>query len=116
MGRAARKGGRGHHHGGVQFEAATAIMRRHCGADFFSSPSTSLICASIEIVFNPAVVSYPAILESFSQVHDPTTYRSAIFYTDEQQKETAVTTIAEIEASGLWPGLVGTHKQRLRNR
>ena len=62
---------------------------------------------------------YPAILERFFQVHDPTTYeqqgsdfgpsyRSAIFYTDEQQKETALTTIAEIEASGLWPGPVVT--------
>jgi peptide-methionine (S)-S-oxide reductase len=74
---------------------------------------------AIEIVFDPAVVSYPAILERFFQVHDPTTYeqqgsdfgpsyRSAIFYTDEQQKETALTTIAEIEASGLWPGPVVT--------
>ena len=70
---------------------------------------------AIEIVFDPAVVSYRAILARFFQVHDPTTYqqqgsdfgpsyRSAIFYTDEQQKETALATIAEIEASGLWPG------------
>jgi peptide-methionine (S)-S-oxide reductase len=57
---------------------------------------------AIEIVFDPAVVSYPAILKRFFQVHDPTTYeqqgsdfgpsyRSANFYTDEQQKETALT-------------------------
>jgi peptide methionine sulfoxide reductase MsrA len=57
------------------------------------------------------------MLEPFFQVHDPTTYeqqvsdfgrsyRSAIFYTDEQQKETALATIVEIEASGLWPGPV----------
>jgi peptide-methionine (S)-S-oxide reductase len=74
---------------------------------------------AIEIVFDPAVVSYRAVLEHFFQVHDPTTYeqqgsdfgpsyRSAIFYTDEQQKETALATIAEIEASGLWPGPVVT--------
>ena len=70
---------------------------------------------AIEILFDPAVVTYRAVLEHFFQVHDPTTYeqqgsdfgpsyRSAIFYTDEQQKETALATIAEIEASGLWPG------------
>src|SRR5438876_2915960 len=74
---------------------------------------------AIEIVFDPAVVSYRTILERFFQVHDPTTYeqqgsdfgpsyRSAIFYTNEQQKETALATIAEIEASGLWPGPVAT--------
>jgi peptide-methionine (S)-S-oxide reductase len=74
---------------------------------------------AIEIVFDPAMVSYRAVLEHFFQVHDPTTYeqqgsdfgssyRSAIFYTDEQQKETALATIAEIEASGLWPGPVVT--------
>jgi hypothetical protein len=72
---------------------------------------------AIEIIFDPAVVGYPAILERFFQVQDPTTceqqgsdfgpsYRSAIFYTDEQQKETALATIAEIETSGLWPGPV----------
>jgi peptide-methionine (S)-S-oxide reductase len=66
-----------------------------------------------------AVVSYRAILEHFFKIHDPTTYeqqgsdfgpsyRSAIFYTDEQQKEVALVTIAEIENSGLWPGPVVT--------
>ena len=74
---------------------------------------------ALEIVFDPAVVSYRTVLEHFFQVHDPTTYeqqgsdfgpsyRSAIFYTDEQQKETALATIAEIEATGLWPGPVVT--------
>lgn len=72
-----------------------------------------------EITFDPEVISYRAILEYFFQVHDPTTYeqqgsdfgpsyRSAIFYADEQQKETALATIAEIESSGLWPGPVVT--------
>jgi peptide-methionine (S)-S-oxide reductase len=72
---------------------------------------------AIEIVFDLTVVSYRAVLEHFFQVHDLTTYeqqgsdfgssyRSAIFCTDEQQKETALATIAEIEASGLWPGPV----------
>jgi peptide-methionine (S)-S-oxide reductase len=74
---------------------------------------------AIEIVYDPSVIRYRSILEHFFQVHDPTTYeqqgsdfgpsyRSAIFYTDQQQKETALETIAEIEESGLWPGPVVT--------
>jgi peptide-methionine (S)-S-oxide reductase len=74
---------------------------------------------AIEITFDPLIVSYRAILECFFQIHDPTTYeqqgsdfgqsyRSAIFYTSAQQKETALETIAEIEASALWPGQVVT--------
>ncbi|MBZ9856386.1 peptide-methionine (S)-S-oxide reductase MsrA [Mesorhizobium sp. CA13] len=74
---------------------------------------------AIAIVFDPGVVSYRTVLEYFFQIHDPTTYeqqgsdfgpsyRSAIFYTDQDQKETALEMIAEIEASGLWPGPVVT--------
>lgn len=70
---------------------------------------------AIEIVFDPARVSYRDILELFFQIHDPTTtdrqgndigsqYRSAIFYVDDAQKNTALDTIADLEASGLWPG------------
>ncbi len=74
---------------------------------------------AIEIIFDPARVSYRKLLEFFFQIHDPTTrnrqgadvgpsYRSAIFYTSEQQKRIAEETIADIEASGLWPGMVVT--------
>jgi peptide-methionine (S)-S-oxide reductase len=74
---------------------------------------------AIEIVFDPARISYRQILEFFFQIHDPTTrnrqgndigtsYRSAIFYRDEQQKEIAEDTIADVDASGLWPGKVVT--------
>ncbi|MDB5438103.1 MAG: msrA [Caulobacteraceae bacterium] len=74
---------------------------------------------AIEIVFDPAVISYRDILEFFFQIHDPTTrnrqgndlgasYRSAIYYTSEAQKQTALDTIADVEASGLWPGKVVT--------
>ncbi|MBL26233.1 MAG: peptide-methionine (S)-S-oxide reductase [Rhodospirillaceae bacterium] len=74
---------------------------------------------AIEIVFDPDRVSYREILEHFFQIHDPTTvdrqgndrgsqYRSAIFWTDEDQKRTALDTIADVEASGLWPGKVVT--------
>jgi peptide-methionine (S)-S-oxide reductase len=74
---------------------------------------------AIEIVFDPAVISYRQILEFFFQIHDPTTknrqgndvglsYRSAIFYADEAQKRVAQETIEDVDASGLWPGKVVT--------
>ena len=74
---------------------------------------------AIEIVYDPAIISYRAILEFFFQIHDPTTrnrqgndvgisYRSAIYYTDEDQHQVALDTIADVDASGLWPGKVVT--------
>ena len=76
----------------------------------------------IEILFDPAKVSYRQLLEFFFQIHDPTTlnrqgndvglgYRSAIYYVDEEQKAVAHDTIADVDASGLWPGLVITEVQ-----
>ena len=73
----------------------------------------------IEIIFDPSKLSYRALLEFFFQIHDPSTlnqqgndrgsaYRSAIFYTSEEQKEIAEDTIADVDASGLWPGKVVT--------
>ena len=73
----------------------------------------------IEIVFDPQQISYRRLLEFFFQIHDPTTlnrqgndrgtsYRSEIFYTSEEQREVALQTIADVEASGLWPGKVVT--------
>ena len=70
---------------------------------------------AVEIIFDPAVISYREILEFFFQIHDPSTknrqgndiglsYRSAIYYTSEAQKKTALDTIADVDASGLWPG------------
>ena len=74
---------------------------------------------AIEIVFDPARISYRRLLEFFFQIHDPTTlnrqgndrglsYRSAIFYVDDEQKKVAEDTIADVDASGLWPGNVVT--------
>jgi peptide-methionine (S)-S-oxide reductase len=74
---------------------------------------------AIEIIFDPTKVSYRQILEFFFQIHDPTTrnrqggdvgasYRSAIFYTSDEQKRIAQDTIADVDASGLWPGKVVT--------
>ncbi len=74
---------------------------------------------AIEITFDPEKISYRDLLEFFFQIHDPTTrnrqgndvgtsYRSAIFYTSEEQKRVALDTIADVEASGLWPGKVVT--------
>ena len=73
----------------------------------------------IEIVFDPAQTSYRAMLEFFFQIHDPTTpnrqgndrgpsYRSAIYYVDDVQKQVAENTIADVNASDLWPGAVVT--------
>ncbi len=73
----------------------------------------------IEVVFDPAKTSYRAILEFFFQVHDPSTpnrqgndmgpsYRSGIYYLSEAQKAEALSTIADVDASGLWPGKVVT--------
>ena len=74
---------------------------------------------AIEILFDPEKLSYRTLLEFFFQIHDPATlnrqgndrglsYRSAIFYVDEEQKETAHTLIKEMEASGKWPGPIVT--------
>ena len=74
---------------------------------------------AIEIVFDPARISYRTLLEFFFQIHDPSTpnrqgndrgssYRSAIFYASEEQKRIAEDTIADVDASGLWPGKVVT--------
>jgi peptide-methionine (S)-S-oxide reductase len=74
---------------------------------------------AIEIIFDPTKVSYRQILEFFFQIHDPATrnrqgggvgasYRSAIFYTSDEQKRIAEDTIADVDASGLWPGKVVT--------
>jgi len=74
---------------------------------------------AIEIVFDPSKMSYRKLLEFFFQIHDPTTknrqgndvgrsYRSAIYYTNDEQRRVAIDTIADVDASGLWPGKVTT--------
>jgi peptide-methionine (S)-S-oxide reductase len=74
---------------------------------------------ALEIVFDPAQISYRDLLEFFFQIHDPSTknrqgndvgesYRSAIFYASDEQKQIALDTIADVDASGLWPGKVVT--------
>lgn len=74
---------------------------------------------AIEITFDSEKTSFRTLLEFFFQIHDPSTpnrqgndrgasYRSAIFYTSEEQKQMALDTIADVDASGLWPGKVVT--------
>lgn len=74
---------------------------------------------AVEVVFDPALTSYRDLLEFFFQIHDPTTvdrqgndvgpsYRSAIFYLGDEQGRVARQTIAEIDASGRWPGAIVT--------
>ena len=74
---------------------------------------------AIEILFDPARISFRALLEYFFQIHDPSTrdrqgndrgagYRSGIYYTSDAQRQTALDTIADVDASDLWPGKVVT--------
>jgi peptide-methionine (S)-S-oxide reductase len=74
---------------------------------------------AIEIIFDPSKITFRELLEFFFQIHDPTTgnrqgndvgtsYRSAIFYTSDEQRQVAEETIADVDASGLWPGKVVT--------
>lgn len=74
---------------------------------------------ALEVVYDDARISYRQLLEFFFQIHDPTTknrqgndigesYRSGIYYLDDAQREIAEDTIADVEASGLWPGKVVT--------
>ncbi|MEJ2881892.1 peptide-methionine (S)-S-oxide reductase MsrA [Pedobacter sp. GR22-6] len=73
----------------------------------------------IEVVFDPAVLSYRKLLEYFFQIHNPSTvnrqgndigtsYRSAVFFLNEEQEKTANQLIAEMDASGIWPGKIVT--------
>ena len=89
-------------------DVANATYRNHAGH-----------AEAIEIEFDPQRTSFREMLEFFFQIHDPTTvnrqgndrgtsYRSAIFYTSDEQKAAALDTIADVEASGLWPGPVVT--------
>ena len=79
---------------------------------------------AIEIVFEPAKISYRELLEFFFQIHDPSTpnrqgndrgvsYRSAIYYVTDEQKAVAENTIADVDASGLWPGKVVTELEEV---
>jgi peptide-methionine (S)-S-oxide reductase len=74
---------------------------------------------AIEVIFDPRLLSYRQLLEFFFQIHDPSTrnrqgndigmsYRSAIFYTSAEQERVARDTIADVDASGIWPGKATT--------
>ena len=74
---------------------------------------------AVEVIFDPSQISYRDVLEFFFQIHDPSTrdrqgndvgraYRSAIFFENDDQQKVALDTIADVDASGLWPGRVVT--------
>src|SRR5262245_32102518 len=89
-------------------EVANATYRNH-----------GMHAEAIEVVFDPTKLSYRELLEFFFQIHDPTTknrqgndvgssYRSAIYYLSDEQRRVAQDTIADVDASDLWPGRVVT--------
>ena len=93
----------------------------YCGGDVANATyrNHGSHAEAIEILFDPARISYRDILEFFFQIHDPSTpnrqgndrgpsYRSAIYYADAAQQAVALDTIADVNASGLWPGPVVT--------
>jgi len=82
-------------------------------------PNHGTHAEGLEVLFDPETISYRRILELFFQIHDPTTrerqgndrgmsYRSAIYFVNEAQQQVALETIADVNASGLWPGEVVT--------
>src|SRR5215471_16038758 len=90
-----------------------------CQNESLTDPNRRGQAEAVEVVFDPRQTSYRDILEFFFQIHDPTTrdrqgedagsqYRSEIFCTDAEQRKIAEDTIADVEASGLWPGTVVT--------
>jgi peptide-methionine (S)-S-oxide reductase len=100
---------------------ASSRRGRYTGGDVLNATyrNHGTHAEAIEIVFDPEQTSYRELLEFFFQIHDPTTlnrqgndigtsYRSAIFYLDEQQRRVAEETIADVDTSGCWPGEVVT--------
>ena len=96
---------------------AGGIYRRRCCQRDLSQHGTH--AEAIEITFDPQKLTYRNVLEFFFQIHDPTTpyrqgndegssYRSAIFYLNDEQRQIAEKTISDIEASGIWPGKIVT--------
>jgi peptide-methionine (S)-S-oxide reductase len=101
----------------------SAERQRHGNANRAGGPGGRLLLGHAgpdpQAAFDPKVTSYRAMLEFFFQIHDPTTrnrqgndvgtsYRSAIFYVNDEQKRIAEDTIADVNASGIWPGKVVT--------
>jgi peptide-methionine (S)-S-oxide reductase len=99
----------------------TATRVGYTGGDIPNAtyPNHGTHAEAIEITFDPTKTTYRTLLEFFFQIHDPTTpnrqgndrglsYRSAIYYLDDDQKSVAIDTIADVNASGLWPGKVVT--------
>lgn len=93
----------------------------YCGGDVANATyrNHGTHAEAIEVVFDPAILSYRHLLEFFFQIHDPTTlnrqgndlgtsYRSGIYYLTDAQRDEALRTIADVNASGIWPGKVVT--------
>ena len=101
----------------TSFAATAASFRRDVPNATYRNHGTH--AEAIEIIFDPSKVSYRELLEFFFQIHDPSTrdrqgndrgtsYRSAVYYTSDEQRRITEDTIADVDASGLWPGRVVT--------
>ena len=104
----------------TSFAVTTAFSRPRVGYTGGNTPNATYRnhgahAEAVEIIFDPARISYRQTLEFFFQIHDPTTrnrqgndvgasYRSAIFYATDEQRRIAEDTIADVDESGLWPG------------
>ena len=109
----------------VRLKGVAKVVSGYCGGTL-PEPSYEQVCAGntghaevVRLLFDPTLISYRELLTIFFSSHDPTTpnrqgndrgssYRSAIFYLDETQRRVALDTVADVDASGLWPGPVVT--------
>ena len=109
----------------LELRGVEKVESGYAGGDL-PAPTYEQVCAGdtghaevVQVTFDPSVIPYRDLLEIFFTIHDPTTlnrqgndrgtsYRSAIFYLDDEQRRVAEDTIADVEASGLWPGKVVT--------
>lgn len=106
------------------FRKQPGVLKTRCGytggdVPNATYPNHGTHAEAIEVIYDPEKTTFRDLLEFFFQVHDPTTpnqqgndrgtsYRSAIYFTSDEQKSVAVDTIQDVDASGIWPGKVVT--------
>lgn len=102
-----------------QLQGVVQVVSGYAGGHV-PNPTYEQVCGErtghaevVQITYDPGTISFRELLEVFFTIHDPTTlnrqgadvgpqYRSAIFYHDEGQKETAEQVMEEIEKEAIW--------------